>query len=359
MTQGSPITVSGRDWEPGLWWMVLASLGLHLSAVIAVLLMPRSFLHPSPTLHSYTVDLIAPERLGGTNMIQGGKGRVDMPPVAAAPPAPKVEPPKPPPPKVEEPKPEPKPELPKAAEPPVEVAKPEPKPPPPKPEEKPKIEEPPKQNEMALTEKKAVVPPTAAKMEPTPRAKAPPPSPKAVAKAEPVKPQPPPQKAAKSEPKPADAKAAKEAAAAQARDDRIAAAIKRVEQQSGERGGGSGSKSDAQPGGPISVGPGEGAGGSVKGVQYLLYYNQMINRIRQSWAWAGRNEALEALVRFNVTETGEVFNVRITRPSGDASYDASVERAVRAASPLAPPPEAYRKEFGDVELTFRPPELQQ
>ncbi len=43
--------------------------------------------------------------------------------------------------------------------------------------------------------------------------------------------------------------------------------------------------------------------------------------------------------------------------SGDPSYDASVERAVKRASPLGPPPVAYRKDFADVELTFRPADL--
>jgi TonB family protein len=345
-----PVSISEREWEPGLWWMVLASGGLHVFVIVLLLLMPRSFLHHPPPMHSYTVDLVAPDQVGGSNMIAGGKGRVQAPPLAA-PPAPKVEPPKPPPPKVEEPKPpEPAPqkvEPPKP--PPAEVAKPQPPPAPPK------VEEKPKEDEVALaTKEKKVEPPSAptvAKAAPSPQAK-PQPSPKVIAKAEPVKPQP-------KAPPPVDTKAAKQAEAAHKRDEQIEAAIRRVEQQAGKRGGGTGEKAAEQPGGPISVGPGEGAGGTVRGVEYLLYYNQMINRIKQSWAWAGADRALEAAVRFNITETGEVLNVRITHASGDASYDASVERAVRAASPLPQPPEAYRKEFGDVELTFAPEQLQQ
>ena len=63
-------------------------------------------------------------------------------------------------------------------------------------------------------------------------------------------------------------------------------------------------------------------------------------------------------VHFSITESGDIVDVRITRPSGDSSYDRSVERAVKAASPLAPPPETYRKEFRDVEYTFSPKSLQ-
>ena len=38
-------------------------------------------------------------------------------------------------------------------------------------------------------------------------------------------------------------------------------------------------------------------------------------------------------------------------------FDASVERAVKRASPLKPPPPAYRKDWADVTLTFSPGDL--
>ncbi len=367
MTNEFPVSGSEGDWDRSLWWMVLASGAMHLVAIAVLVLMPQQFMHHPPPLVSYSVDLVAPDRVGGTNIVQGGKGRVEGAPLVSAPPAPKVEPPKPPPPPKVEAKPEPpKPEPPKAEpqKPPEQVAKPA---------EPPKVEEKPKEDAMALAEKpkKPSPPPapTAAKPQPSPQAK-PQPSPKAVAKAEPPKAQVDAKAAAEAkqaaeakkaaEAKAAtDAKAAKEAAAAHERDERIAAAIRRVEQRSGVRGGGTGNKAGEQPGGPISVGPGEGAGGTIKGVEYLLYYNQLLNRIKQSWAWAGTDRSLEAVVRFNITEDGEILNVRIVQASGDASYDASVERAVRAVNPLAPPPEAYRKEFSDVELTFSPEQMQQ
>ncbi len=348
MTNEYPVSIDGGDWDRSLWWMVLASGALHLVAIGVVLLMPKQFMHHAAPLVSYSVDLVSADRVGGSNVVQGGKGRVEGAPLVSAPPPPKVEA-KPEAPKVEPPKPS------------QEVAKPP---------EPPKVEAKPKEDEMALAEKAkkpSPPPPTAAKPQPSPEVK-PQPSPKAVAKVEPPKPAPQPKVDAKAvaeakkaaEAKAAaDAKAAKEAAAAKQRDDRIAAAIHQVEQRNGVRGGGLGSKPGERPGGPVSVGPGEGLGGTIKGVEYLLYYNQLLNRIKQSWAWAGTDRALEAVVRFNVTEGGEVVNVRITQASGDASYDASVVRAVRAVNPLQPPPEAYRKEFSDVELTFSPEQMQQ
>jgi TolA protein len=357
MTQEqNPIPLGEPEWDRSLWHMVAASGVLHVIAIALLIVVPYRFLHRPPALKSYTVDLIAPEHLGGTNMIAGGKGRIEGAPLAAAP---KVEEPKsPPPPKAEQPKPpEPEPPKPEAAkpepqkveppkpEPPKEIAKPEPKPQPAEPAPQPK------ENEAVLAEKaKKAEPPPAPK--PAPEAK--PAAPKAMAKAEPPKAE---SKAAAEAARAAE-KAAKEAAAAHARDEQIEAAVKRMQQQQmGKRGAGSGSKAGEQAGAPISVGPGEGAGGTVRGVEYLLYYNQMINRIKQAWAWAGANQTLEATVGFSITETGDVVNVRIKQPSGDPGYDASVERAVRAVNPLPPPPETYRKEFSDVEIVFSPKDL--
>ena len=350
MTDESHFGINEHEWDRGLWWMVLASGAAHVVAVVLLLLIPQSFAHHPPPLVSYTVDLVAPDKIGGTNVVPGGKGRVEGPPLNVAPPPPKVEAPKPVPPKVEEAKPPPPPEKPA----PKEVAKPEP----PKVEQKPEVKEPPKvepkKEEAVLAEKvKKVEPP------PAPTAVKPAPSPKVVTKAEPVKPPPPKVDAEAAKKAAADAakKAAEESAARQ-RDERILAAVKRAEQQAGTRGGGTGQKPAEQPGGPISVGPGQGAGGKVMGLEYMLYYNALINRLKQSWAWPGTDRSLEAVVHFSITDTGDVVDIRITRSSGDPTYDASVERAVKGVNPLPPPPDGYRKEFADVEITFSPEALQ-
>ena len=357
MIEQVPLVFNEREWDRGLWRMVVVSGVLHVVAIVLVLLLPHTFTRRPPPMISYTVDLVAPDKVGGTNVIQGGKGRVEGAPMAAARPAPKVEPPKPPPPKVEEAKPPPAPPQAEPAKPQEVASKPEPKPQPPpaevKPEAKPKEAAPKPQEQPKAKENEAVLAAKVKKVEPA----APPsppkaaPSPKTVAKAEP----------ANAPPSKADAEAAKkaaaQAAAARERDERIAAAVNRVEQQTGTRGAGSGPKAGEKPGGPVSVGPGEGAGGQFIGVEYLLYYNELINRIKESWAWAGADRSLEAVVHFSIAESGDVLDVRITHPSGDPSYDASVERAVKAVNPLPPPPEAYRKAFSDVEITFSPESL--
>lgn len=382
MQQPPPINPNEGEWERGLWWMVLVSGGLHIAIVAAVFLMPHGmFLREPPKVLSYTVDLVAPNKIGGTNLLEGSKGRVQALPMASkAEPPPKVEekpkpPPEPPKAEVEPPKPPP--------EPPKQVAaKVEPPPPPPKP-----VEEKADPDSFAEKQKKAEVKPTpsltaapqkvaVAKVEPT---KIPPTMPSKAALEAAAKKAAEEEKAKKAaelaaKKKAADEEALKKAvetaakraaddqkrqAAQKAVDDKILAAVKRAEQQIGERGGGTGSKPGTAPGGPISVGPGEGAGGQPMGVDYVLYLGQLERRIKDNWAWAGSDDSLEAVVGFSIAETGEVANIKITKPSGDRGFDLSVERAVKAISPMPPPPEAYRTQFSDVEYTFSPKSLQQ
>lgn len=147
----------------------------------------------------------------------------------------------------------------------------------------------------------------------------------------------------------------------QLREKLIQAALERVRDraESGQK---------KQQGKGISSGPGEGegaasvgsggrGGGIVKGVDFILYYNQMRRLIRGRWTWVGKRSDLEVIVRFGIQENGEVVGLKIVQGSGDLSYDDSVSRAIRRASPLPPPPESYRKDFMDVELTFRPKDL--
>jgi TolA protein len=368
-----------RVWDGSLWWMVLASSGLHVLAIALLLVVPLAFKPHQPELTSYTVDLIAPDKVGGTNVVAGGKGKVAAPPLTVAQPAPVVVAPpaeaaRPEPAKVEVKAPEPKPEPPHA--PPQQVAsKPEPPPPPPpqpKVEVKPQPAKPPepKPQEAKPKENEAVIQDKAKKpaAKPSP-ASQPQPSPPSAAKAQP-KPEAPkapsPKSAAaqsqaastQTSPQGKAAADTKQAAAARQIDDRIAAAVKRVEQQAGVHGGGLGTKAGAEPGGPVAVGPGQGVGGAVLGVEYLMYLNQLQARLKENWAWAGSDRHLEAVVHFSILDTGEVVDVHVTKSSGDASYDVSVERAVRAVNPLPPPPETYRKQFGDVEFTFTPESLQ-
>ena len=141
----------------------------------------------------------------------------------------------------------------------------------------------------------------------------------------------------------------------------IQAALERVrERAEAERKKQKGNEIRSGPGegeGADAVGTGGRGGGIVKGVEFLIYRNRMLYLIRERWTWVGERTDLEVTVRFGIQESGEIVGLRVLRASGDPSYDDSVFRAVTKASPLPPPPESYRKDFMDVELTFRPKDL--
>jgi len=116
----------------------------------------------------------------------------------------------------------------------------------------------------------------------------------------------------------------------------------------------------------LSVGPGEGDGATglgqggrgggtaVRGAEFFMYQGKIVNTIKENWAWPGQKGTLKALVRFSIKDNGEITGLKIAEPSGDASFDESILRALRKSSPLPPPPESYRKDFAQVEMNFQP-----
>jgi colicin import membrane protein len=108
--------------------------------------------------------------------------------------------------------------------------------------------------------------------------------------------------------------------------------------------------------GAAALGKGGRGGGEVRGIDFLIYRNRMLETIKTNWSWAGRGN-LKVVVHFSVKENGEILGLKVVQPSGDPSYDESVLRAVKKSSPLSAPPESYRKDFADVELLFRPQDL--
>ncbi|MBI3767801.1 MAG: TonB family protein [Deltaproteobacteria bacterium] len=150
-------------------------------------------------------------------------------------------------------------------------------------------------------------------------------------------------------------------------DSELAAAIKGVESRVAKGGttglsapgtGGGMGGTERTLNGPAGVGgEGPGGGGTLRGLEFVVYYNQMLTRIKESWTYVGERADLRVTIHFSILDSGEITDIRLVEGSGDSGYDASVERAVKRASPLAPPPQAYRKDFTDVELTFRPADL--
>jgi colicin import membrane protein len=93
-------------------------------------------------------------------------------------------------------------------------------------------------------------------------------------------------------------------------------------------------------------------------MDFIIYQNRMFATIKENWSWVGGQRSnLRVVVHFGVRENGEITGLKIVQPSGDPSYDESVLRAVKKSSPLPVPPEAYRKDFAEVQVTFRPQDL--
>ncbi|MGH7964876.1 MAG: cell envelope integrity protein TolA [Candidatus Binatia bacterium] len=330
----------GAQSDKRLSRMVTLSAVLHLAA-IAALIIGASWSRSSQTLPvAYTVELVNPAALGTSLPAKGKPTR--------APQAVEEKPASPPPP------------------PQPEVKKPQ--------EEMPvvKQKEPPKPEPLAQPKEVVKLPQKEKPVEKPP------------VKAQPEKAKPPEKK---PEPKKAETKPAVEKAAAkppekkteprkaetpppsqspEERDEQIISAVERIravervraQVREGERNRQENALEDG-PGvgsGPATLGgaPGEGGGGVVRGLEFIMYTDRVKRRVKESWIVAEAKPGLTATVRFGIMPDGKVFSIELMQPSGDGAFDQSVLRAVRAADPLPPPPQMYQQEFATqkVEVIF-------
>lgn len=353
MSEASIPPFGSRPTDRGLGLMIFLSATLHVVAVGTLLLFPELLRVEHDQMPSYTVDLVSPNRIGGTNLPGHKKN-----PRAALPPAPEPLKPAPEPPKPEPPvaKAEPPPPPPPPPEPVIQKV--EPPPPPPKPEvkEQPKPPEPKKEAKVepkkaepkdAVSLKKGEKP---AKKEEEPKKKE-----EKVAKKE----EPPPkgkaaEKTAKEQKPPPEVSAeqaqkTREDLTAQLRDQRLAEAINKAKEKAGSQPDLGGSSSE-----PLSIGPGEGAGGKTLSAEAILYQMALRDRVKKNWVWNGSEKTLQVDVRFGIADNGEILDVQVEKSSGNPTYDLSAVRAVKASSPLAAPPASIREQFRDIIYTFVP-----
>jgi colicin import membrane protein len=121
----------------------------------------------------------------------------------------------------------------------------------------------------------------------------------------------------------------------------------------GATGGGGGLGGNDTGSGPIGTpGYGGGGGGQVVGFEFLAYQQRVVQTVKSGWTNAAVRAGLVAKVRFQIAPDGNVSGVKLEHPSGDASFDGSVVRAVQRANPLPPPPARYANEFRDFIIEF-------
>ncbi len=304
----SPISPQSEEEKGGLWRWILFSGAVHFAIVAIFLLVPHTPFSRTISYPIYTVDLVGGEKIGGGTQVAA----IKTPPVKKK----KPKQVKTIPTKVER-KPAPKPKkrkktAKKKAAPGAEPVK--------KPIKRKKL-------------RKQVT------REPTQRAL------KGAISAEVIKTE----------------RTPKEGISAQAREKLILAAVERVklraetERAKKEKSGDLGDPSSGE--GAVRPGKNGRGGGVLKGFEFLVYRNRMLHLIKEQWTWVGKISDLEVTVRFGILENGDVIGLRVVEASGDPSYDVSVLRAMRKAAPLPPPPDDYRNDFMNVELTFRPKDL--
>ena len=152
--------------------------------------------------------------------------------------------------------------------------------------------------------------------------------------------------------KPAEKKPSKEEVARSKRDSEIQEAIKRL----GEKGKGKEAKGlggvEEGKGAALGIGGDGGGGGILTGLDFIIYKNQVEAIIKKNWTWVGANPNLTIQVGFQISDDGQIANLRVVASSGDASYDESVMRAIRISNPLPAPPEKYRQTFANYVLEF-------
>lgn len=102
------------------------------------------------------------------------------------------------------------------------------------------------------------------------------------------------------------------------------------------------------------IGSGTGSAGIEQDAQFLLYYKDVQDKIKDSWYFAGGNPNLTATVVFGINPDGSLSELKVVNGSGDSAFDNSVMRAIKRAAPFLPPPDKYRSQFaGGVRASFK------
>jgi TonB family protein len=103
--------------------------------------------------------------------------------------------------------------------------------------------------------------------------------------------------------------------------------------------------SHATEGGGYGVGSGTGSAGIEQDTEFVLYYRELQEKIKDSWSFAGGNPSLTATVTYGINPDGTLNGLRVVSSSGDPAFDDSVIRAINRAAPFLAPPEKYRAQF--------------
>jgi TonB family protein len=106
--------------------------------------------------------------------------------------------------------------------------------------------------------------------------------------------------------------------------------------------------------GAARLGGNDYGGGVVKPREFFVYLQTIRERVKGNWRWYDSQTVLVVEIELSSEPTGTISGQRIIRSSGNPEFDDSVLRAVRAASPLPPPPANVYQDFRIVRMIFDP-----
>jgi colicin import membrane protein len=102
---------------------------------------------------------------------------------------------------------------------------------------------------------------------------------------------------------------------------------------------------ESEPAAPVEAKPaqktlGPSGPGIVVTPEVLAWIKRAKLKVIRSWVLEPgfRTQRLTSELKVEISPSGEVLNVEFTRRSGNPWFDDSVERAIKSASPLPPPP---------------------
>lgn len=112
------------------------------------------------------------------------------------------------------------------------------------------------------------------------------------------------------------------------------------------------------PGAPSNGVAVQGQGGGDFATRYAWYIESVIRRVEPNWdklsidAAVRGSQTLHVEISFSINRDGSVKNVRVSKSSGNLSWDNSGVRAILSSSPLPPLPTDYGHSSVDVTWDF-------
>ncbi|MCX7953501.1 MAG: TonB C-terminal domain-containing protein [Deltaproteobacteria bacterium] len=121
---------------------------------------------------------------------------------------------------------------------------------------------------------------------------------------------------------------------------------------------GESSRAGGQGIGAARLGGDRGYGGGIlKDPEWIRYRDLILESVKKNWFWHDKSSNLRAIVSFNISRDGRIYNVTLKETSGVSSFDQSCVKAVLSTYRLPPPPERFYQDFQLVEIIFIPSEM--